>query len=211
MHDQTRGVPSTLLLSHLARLGLITIDDAIGLQRNYAADPATRKPKIVKRSDRIRLARRQAALSQIALATKLNVKRSAIANWESGATNPNSRNLERLVGVLDVSYEWLATGRGEMHLRPGLNIPSAAMIELARNTSEQRLLKAWRDLPVRARAIMLDLVESYPYQQTQRPVAQAPIDHIPPAGNMPSATRPRDSLPPRPVDINTPTGLPSRR
>ncbi|MGN6513998.1 MAG: helix-turn-helix domain-containing protein [Lysobacteraceae bacterium] len=116
----------------------------------------------MNRSERIRLARRRAALSQEALAAKLQVNRSAIANWEAGISSPNGTNLERLAAQLEVSYEWLATGRGEMKLPCHWHEVPALDAELVESPYERRLLKAWRSLPAKARVLTLELVESYP-------------------------------------------------
>src|SRR5690606_22313597 len=50
--------------------------------------------------------------SQKALAARLGVGRSAVANWECGAKVPTSQRLQHLALVTGVSYERLATGRG---------------------------------------------------------------------------------------------------
>src|SRR3546814_925720 len=49
----------------------------------------------VERHDRIRLARRGCALSQVQLARRLDVQRSAVANWESGASSPSCEQIGR--------------------------------------------------------------------------------------------------------------------
>ncbi len=108
------------------------------------------------------MARRRAALSQHALAEKLGVKRSAVANWEAvDGANPSGANLERLAAVLEVSYEWMATGRGEMKLPPHWHDVPAADAELVENPFERRLLKAWRALPAKPRILFLELAEAY--------------------------------------------------
>ncbi|HVI26314.1 MAG TPA: helix-turn-helix domain-containing protein [Xanthomonadaceae bacterium] len=116
----------------------------------------------MKRSERIRLGRRHAALTQESLAHRIGVHRSAIANWESGSSNPSGENLARLAEVLGVSYEWLATGRGEMSLEAWRDDVPALDADLAEGPHERRLLKAWRGLPAKARVLMLELVEAFP-------------------------------------------------
>ena len=115
----------------------------------------------VERHDRIRLARRRCALSQVQLGRRLGVHRSAVANWESGASSPSCDHLEQLACVLEVAHEWLATGRGEMVLATEGHGTPAAPADLVENPAERRLLQAWRSLPVRPRAALLDLVEAY--------------------------------------------------
>lgn len=122
----------------------------------------------MKRPERIRLARRKAGLSQEGLAQKVGVKRSAVANWEAvGGANPCGANLERLAELLQVAYEWLATGRGEMRLPPHYHEVAAVDAELVENPAERRLLHAWRALPVKPGVLFLELVESYPGRKSR--------------------------------------------
>jgi transcriptional regulator with XRE-family HTH domain len=51
------------------------------------------------------------------LAAAIGVGRSAVANWEAGAKAPSTSHLQVLATTLDVSYEWLATGRGSIAVR----------------------------------------------------------------------------------------------
>jgi transcriptional regulator with XRE-family HTH domain len=60
---------------------------------------------------RIRRARVDAKLSQAALAKVLGVTRNAVSIWEAGGS-PSSEHLRNAAVALNVSYEWLATGRG---------------------------------------------------------------------------------------------------
>lgn len=61
---------------------------------------------------RIAHARKEAALSQQAVADRFTISRAAVAQWESGDTHPGMTKLEGLAQVLDVRLEWLATGKG---------------------------------------------------------------------------------------------------
>lgn len=114
-------------------------------------------------AERIRLARRRAGFSQEVLAKQLGVRRSAVANWEAvGGAHPTSANLAQLACLLQVAYEWLATGRGEMKLPDHWHDVPAADAELVESPFERRLLKAWRGLPAKTRVLFLELVEAYP-------------------------------------------------
>ena len=65
--------------------------------------------------DRVRHARRLAALSQAALASRVGVGPSAVAQWElPGGTSPTVEHMTRIAQTCDVQFEWLATGRGEV-------------------------------------------------------------------------------------------------
>lgn len=61
---------------------------------------------------RIAHARKEAALSQQAVADRFSISRAAVAQWESGDTHPGMTKLEGLAQVLGVRLEWLATGKG---------------------------------------------------------------------------------------------------
>ncbi|UZW62201.1 helix-turn-helix transcriptional regulator [Lysobacter enzymogenes] len=66
---------------------------------------------------RIRMARQRSGLTQHQLADRMQVTRGAVANWEiSVRSKPSLSHLMRLAVVLEVSFEWLATGRGDMTL-----------------------------------------------------------------------------------------------
>lgn len=53
--------------------------------------------------DKIRNTRKALGISQVELASLLNVSRQTIANWEKGITVPDARFLEKLADVLHVS------------------------------------------------------------------------------------------------------------
>lgn len=61
---------------------------------------------------RIAHARKEASLSQQAVADRFGISRAAVAQWESGDTHPGMTKLEGLAQVLDVRLEWLAIGKG---------------------------------------------------------------------------------------------------
>lgn len=66
---------------------------------------------------RICVARQRAAMTQSELAGRLGVTRSAVANWEiSTRPKPNITNLVAIAIATDVSFEWLAMGKGAISL-----------------------------------------------------------------------------------------------
>lgn len=65
---------------------------------------------------RIIQARKRTNLTQAKLADLLHITRASCSHWESGISIPSVAYLSRLAVVLDVSFEWLATGRGEMEV-----------------------------------------------------------------------------------------------
>lgn len=60
--------------------------------------------------------RREKKLSQQALADLINISRSALAQWETELSRPTLESLRKISEVLGVSFEWLATGRGNQYL-----------------------------------------------------------------------------------------------
>lgn len=95
---------------------------------------------------RVRLARRNARISQSTLAGRVGVSRSAVAQWElSKGTSPTSANLARIAACTRVSFEWLATGRGTM--RPHEREDHALVLDaFAHDALEERALIAIRCL-----------------------------------------------------------------
>jgi len=61
--------------------------------------------------------RRERRLSQQGLADLIGVSRSALAQWETNISRPHIGNLQKVAEVLDVSFEWLATGRGNQYIK----------------------------------------------------------------------------------------------
>ncbi len=111
---------------------------------------------------RIRLARRHAGLSQAALARAVGVQRSAVSHWEAiEGKSPSMANLRRVATFTGVQFEWLATGRGRMALsqEDALDAVSAVQATLVDDAFEMRLITAFRALPARSRAPLVELME----------------------------------------------------
>lgn len=108
--------------------------------------------------NRIRKARRLAAMTQAELAARLGVSRSAVANWES-ATGiwPASARLLAIAVRTGVSYEWLATGRGVSD-EPDDVVAIAG--ELVDDPQELRLLRAFRGCRAHIRRALVDMAET---------------------------------------------------
>ncbi|MBT3347064.1 MAG: helix-turn-helix transcriptional regulator, partial [Thiotrichales bacterium] len=65
---------------------------------------------------RVAIARKNAGLTQDRLAQLLGVTRGSCGHWEQEINTPSVSNLSRLAIELNVSFEWLATGRGKMEM-----------------------------------------------------------------------------------------------
>ncbi len=113
---------------------------------------------------RIRRARLAAGLSQVRLANLLGVTRSACSQWEldTGGTTPRADRLIEIARLLDVSYEWLATGNstvgGDSGMHAGIQIRDGER-RLQRLTAQQReLLSLFNWLSTSSQTALLKLL-----------------------------------------------------
>ncbi len=96
------------------------------------------------------------------LARRVGVHPSACIQWETeGGTHPKVEHLAHVAAVLDVRFEWLATGRGEMRYLPGAREERPAYGEAGARLSsdEKRLLEIYRGLTPRKRKAVLELLD----------------------------------------------------
>lgn len=75
--------------------------------------------------NRIKSARQLRKRSQAWLAEEVGVKQSSVSAWETGKSDPATENLSRIAQVLNVNFEWLAKGSGEIS---GANTPATVVI-----------------------------------------------------------------------------------
>ena len=121
-------------------------------------------------AQRIRIARRNAALSQAQLGLELGVQRSAVSHWEAQRGKPSVNHLRQLALLTGVQFEWLATGRGAMTPSSETLFDSIAAVDavLVDDPQERRLLSAFRDAPAQSRVPLLELAEQLASQRTGR-------------------------------------------
>ena len=62
--------------------------------------------------DRIKQKRKDLNLTQEELAEKMGVSYQAVSKWENNASMPDTALLHALAGILDVSLDYLFTGKG---------------------------------------------------------------------------------------------------
>jgi len=114
--------------------------------------------------NRIRQARRGATLSQLELAGMVGVARSAVAQWErKDGARPTTENMAKIAMATSVSFEWLATGRGNRWLSgdtTGSETPAMMLNFYAQCGLEERLLVAFRSLPNPEQQPLVDFVEA---------------------------------------------------
>jgi len=111
---------------------------------------------------RIKQSRKDAKLSQAALAKKLGVDRSAVAQWErDNAVGPTVGHLAEIALNTGVAFEWLATGRGPRKIGGEGEQPPAFVLDyVAQSETEERLLVAFRTLDALAQVPVLEQVEA---------------------------------------------------
>ena len=120
---------------------------------------------------RIRLARRHAGLSQMQLAQRVQVQRSAVSHWESTqAKNPSVGHLRQIATETGVQFEWLVTGRGAMTLCNDVRMDSVptAQALLIEEPIELRLVQAFRNAAPKARVALVEIIEHLASQRTGR-------------------------------------------
>lgn len=111
-------------------------------------------------ASRIRRARLHAELTQGELAARVQVQRSAVSHWENvEGARPTGENLANVASATGVRFEWLATGRGPMRIQEDEQQPALVLSEFAQDDLESRLLQAIRQLAVRKRKVIVELVE----------------------------------------------------
>ena len=65
-------------------------------------------------ANRITQARKNRGLSQARLAERMRISRGACGHWERGKASPSTAHLTKLAEILNIRFEWLATGKGSM-------------------------------------------------------------------------------------------------
>jgi transcriptional regulator with XRE-family HTH domain len=114
-------------------------------------------------ADRVRLARRAAKLTQTALAKQVGVTPSAAAQWEHPhGTSPGIPRLQAVAAATGVTFDWLATGRGDKRRRGSAKdeeVPALKLDVFAQDREEEVLLERFRMLSPRGRQMLSGLLE----------------------------------------------------
>lgn len=106
--------------------------------------------------NRIREARKLNGLSRAELARRVGVKPSAAVQWEhEQGTAPNVANLIKVATLTNVSFEWLATGRGAARPKSLPETPAVIAEDFAHNLFEEQMLTLARDVPPKWREPMV--------------------------------------------------------
>jgi len=127
-------------------------------------------------NDRISLARKEAGFNKSELARNLDVTPTSCSSWELPTANrnnsrPSVNNLGRLALILNVRFEWLATGRGPMSLAPAANIQRKT--PLSESDRAESLLSLYRMLPAGQRSSMLDFIRLVSGNMLDKPATRS--------------------------------------
>ena len=115
---------------------------------------------MIAMSMRIRRARLQAGLTQLELARRLGVQRSAVTQWERDkGTVPSVNHLAQLASETMVCFEWIATGRGPSKPEPDAFSTALVDQDFARDEIESRALLALRRISGRKRENFVLILE----------------------------------------------------
>ena len=110
---------------------------------------------------RIREARKLTGLSRAELARRVGVKPSAAVQWElENGTAPSVRHLIKLAALTEVSFEWLATGRGLARPKSLREVPAVTTEDFAHNLFEEQMLVLARDMPPRWREPLVEFLRA---------------------------------------------------
>lgn len=110
---------------------------------------------------RIQEVRKQRGLSQAALATLVGVQQPSVSEWEKGRSEPAMANLATLAVVLGVTFEWLATGRGERDYAQHLSLAEPAPPEYQLRPELREWMELFGKLSARRRQAVLALIQSF--------------------------------------------------
>lgn len=109
---------------------------------------------------RIRHSRRLMHLTQAGLARAMKVGASAVAQWENPrGTSPTVNHLIQIANITGVSFEWLATGRGQVALDvldSRADNPDRSIDQI-----EERMLLAFRRIVRRKRVTFVAWMEDF--------------------------------------------------
>ena len=126
-------------------------------------------------TQRIRTARRHGAISQASLAQQVGVHRSAVSHWESSKPKrPNIGHLLAIAVATGVQFEWLATGRGAMLMSAVVAVCDPGNGIVVEDAQELDLLRAFRDVPLQSRPVLVELAQQLARQRANRATAVKP-------------------------------------
>lgn len=110
-------------------------------------------------ASRITQARKTRGLSQASLAERMKISRGACGHWERGKASPSTAHLTKLSEILNVRFEWLATGKGTMEVVHMIEDSGKATYSVNIDDQETReVAQRYFRLSKKKRQIILDLL-----------------------------------------------------
>ncbi len=110
-------------------------------------------------ASRITQARKLRGLSQASLAERMKISRGACGHWERGKASPSTSHLTKLAQILNVQFEWLATGKGAMENIHRIEDSGKATYSVNLEDEETReVAQRYFRLSKKKRQIILDLL-----------------------------------------------------
>ena len=94
--------------------------------------------------ERITELRKERNISQVQLASLLDVSRQAVSKWEKDLTAPDTIRLIQIADVLDTDVEYLATGKHTVQRRPAQVITVEKIVEVPVETIIERPVEVER-------------------------------------------------------------------
>jgi len=120
-------------------------------------------------SERIKVCRKKAELTQEQLSSKVGVTKSAISQWESGdATKTSGIYLAAAASALNVDLNWLITGKVNYTDACRTDDPTQMQVrerpqELYTETEDERIiLEKYRAMTFNQRMHMQDIINTFP-------------------------------------------------
>ena len=123
--------------------------------------------------ERITTLRKRSDLSQIQLATLMNVSRQAISKWENDQTSPDTLNLIKLAEVLDSNIEFLATGQE----KPELSKPEPVVMTVVKEVVKEveKPVEVEVEIPVIKKVEVEKVVEVERIVEVEKPIIRRRI------------------------------------
>lgn len=112
---------------------------------------------------RIKEARKLRNRSQKWLAEEVGVTQPSVSDWEKGTSSPSTANLSAIASLLDVNFEWLASGRGprESIVYAPVEVLVVEPGQQDLDEEEKELLDLFRKLPKSRRSLLMTFVRDW--------------------------------------------------
>lgn len=102
----------------------------------------------------LRIARKEAGLTQVEIAKKINVSQQCYSDYENGKTDPDMNTLVMIADLLQVSTDYLLGRTDDLGTAISFGAP-------ALSTQEQDLLRGFRRLLPKTQKHIIDIVHDF--------------------------------------------------